>query len=186
VFEQLAQIPEEVLGDASVQSSIHSLLAMIGEQTGNAFIIGLSALPEITKEQLDEALGIYDQWKKDIEDPEQPNSMVAPRFDTLPHIRQKCKVVSDPIRVYIHTSICGCFFGVRSQTPTHHISPCLLGACMTFGFPVSSDGRTSLKNFWTLRKNFSYMDKNANYHSIKTMRIVRIGILMLYENILSV
>ncbi len=73
VFEQLAQIPEEVLGDASVQSSIHSLLAMIGEQTGNAFIIGLSALPEITKEQLDEALGIYDQWKKDVEDqPVQP------------------------------------------------------------------------------------------------------------------
>jgi len=73
VFEQLAQIPEEVLGDSSVQSSIHSLLAMIGEQTGDAFIIGLSALPEITKEQLDEALGIYDQWKKDVEDqPVQP------------------------------------------------------------------------------------------------------------------
>jgi hypothetical protein len=68
VFEQLAQIPEEVLGDSSVQSSIHSLLAMIGAQTGDAFIIGLSALPEITKEQLDEALGIYDQWKKDVED----------------------------------------------------------------------------------------------------------------------
>ena len=68
VFEQLAQIPEEVLGDPAVQSSIQSLLAMIGEQTGDAFVIGLSALPEVTKEQLDEALGIYDQWKKDVED----------------------------------------------------------------------------------------------------------------------
>jgi hypothetical protein len=73
VFEQLAQIPEEVLGDSSVQSSIQSLLAMIGEQTGDAFIIGLSALPEVTKSQLDEALRIYDEWKKKVEDqPVQP------------------------------------------------------------------------------------------------------------------
>jgi len=46
---------------------------MIGEQTGDAFIIGLSALPEVTKSQLDEALKIYDEWKKKVEDqPVQP------------------------------------------------------------------------------------------------------------------
>lgn len=68
VFAQIAQIPEETLGDPAVQSAVQGLLAKIGEQTGDAFIIGLSALPEVTKEQLDQALGIYEEWKRDVED----------------------------------------------------------------------------------------------------------------------
>jgi len=72
VFHQIGMIPEEVFNDPAVQDAVHSLLAKIGEQTGDATLIALAASTTITKEQLDAATAQYDQWVKDHPPPPPP------------------------------------------------------------------------------------------------------------------